>query len=143
MAGTYSMFLLKYYRNYSLLINYCIIGCTGASLDFILFVVLTSYFGIFYQYANFISISCGILNNFFLNAIFNFKRTSYFWYRMFSFYAVGMIGWAISSFLLYLLIEKLNLNTIIAKLSVIIVITCVQFFLNKLITFRSRRHEAL
>ena len=112
-------------------------------MDFILFVLLNSYFGIFYQYANFISISCGIINNFFLNAILNFKRTSYFWYRMLSFYMVGMIGWAISSILLYLLIERLSFSAVVAKLLVIFVITLVQFCLNKLITFRSRQHEAL
>jgi putative flippase GtrA len=136
------MLLLKYYRNYSVLINYCIIGCSGVGLDFITFVVLTSHFGIFYQYANFISISCGIINNFILNAFFNFKKTNHFFYRMLSFYMVGMIGWAISSLLLYLLIERLSFSAVLAKLVIIFIITVIQFSLNKLITFRSKQHEA-
>ena len=64
------MRLLNRYRE---LILYCLIGCTGATLDFVIYAVLTEWAGLHYQLANFISISFGIVNNFFWNYFFNFK----------------------------------------------------------------------
>ena len=67
------------------LIRYCLIGVTGASLDAVLFWLMTRA-GVYYQLANFISVTCGIVNNFFLNAFFNFKTKNRLLRRFCSFY---------------------------------------------------------
>ena len=118
------------------LIVYCLIGCTGASLDFAVYSVLTRCVALHYQLANFIGVSCGILNNFFLNYYFNFKARGHLPARLASFYAVGMVGCAMSAFLLWLLIGRMHLNAIAAKLCTIAFVTVVQFCMNKLLTFR-------
>jgi putative flippase GtrA len=138
-----SFHLSNIYNKYSVLVNYCLIGFCGVGLDFVIFIVLTQKIGLFYQYANFISVSCGIINNFFLNAFLNFKKTNHLFLRMVSFYMVGMVGWLISSLLLYLLIERLRFSIVFSKLIIIFVVTAVQFSLNRLITFRSKQYEAL
>jgi putative flippase GtrA len=130
----------RFYKSLAVLINYCVIGCCGASLDFVIFLVLMHYFGIFYQYANLISVSCGIINNFILNAFLNFHTTNHFFLRMISFYMVGLVGWTVSAALLYILIEKLFLNAITAKLVIILIVTVIQFTLNQVITFRKKRY---
>jgi len=125
--------LIKKYRE---LIIYCIIGCTGAAIDFVLYTILTRCSDMHYQLANFLSVSFGIINNFFLNYFFNFKTKDKMLARLMSFYSVGMFGWALSAFFLWLLVEQFGINSIAAKLATIIIVTVVQFCLNKFITFR-------
>lgn len=125
--------LLVRYRQ---LILYCIIGCTGAALDFIIYALLTKNIGLHYQLANFLSVSFGIINNFFWNCYFNFKTKDKILKRLASFYSVGMFGWALSAGCLWLFIEVMGLNGLVAKLGTIFFVTVVQFCLNKLITFR-------
>ena len=49
---------------------------------------------------------------------------------------VGMLGLIISESLLYMLIDMFNINSIIAKILTIFVITVIQYILNKTVTFK-------
>lgn len=124
-------------KTHETFLKYSIIGCMGVTIDFIVFTILTQYFSMFYQYANAISVSCGITNNFFFNAFFNFKKNDKLFMRFISFYTVGLIGLGISAAMLYIFIDILNVNEIISKVIIIFIVTIVQFFCNKLITFRT------
>ena len=126
---------------YSRFVIYCVIGCSGAFLDFVLYTFLVHHFHINYLLANIFSVTVGITNNFFLNAFFNFKVTDGLFKRFISFYVVGIIGLIISEILLYLLVDLNSINSILAKVITIFVITLVQFFLNKFITFKQRNRE--
>ena len=97
---------------------------------------LTHGVGWHYQIANFLSVSFGIINNFFLNRHFNFKVQDRMAARLASFYAVGMLGWALSAALLWLFVTCFSMNSLIAKLGTIVFVTAVQFCLNKFITFK-------
>ena len=121
---------------YRELVVYCMIGCTGASIDFVVYAVLTSCLGVHYQLANFLSVSFGIVNNFFWNYFFNFKMKDHILIRLGSFYAVGMFGCALSAGCLWLFIERIGLGGLISKLMTISFVTVVQFVLNKFITFK-------
>lgn len=118
------------------LIIYCMIGCSGATLDFLLFTLLVSTTGIHYQFVNFFSTSCGIINNFFLNMYFNFKVKNHVFFRFLSFYGIGFLGILLAGACLYVFIECLAIPSILAKIFVIFIITVFQFLLNKFITFR-------
>ena len=126
------------YRN---LIFYCLIGCSGAGLDFIIYTFFTSYTDIHYQTANILSCSCGIINNFILNYFFNFKTHDHFLLRLLSFYSVGLIGLGITSLLLYLLIDCMGVSKVIAKLAAIFIVTIIQYTFNKYISFRSKANK--
>lgn len=127
----------RMFQRYRELIAYCAIGCTGATLDFVVYALLTNFAGLHYQLANILSVSFGIVNNFFLNRQFNFRTKDRTLARLCGFYAVGMFGWALSAGLLWLFIEQMTLNTLVAKLGTIVFVTIVQFCLNKFITFRA------
>ena len=129
----------KLYNKYRELIKYCIIGCSGALLDFIVYTILIKAFGMNYLLANALSVTAGITNNFFLNAYLNFKVTDKLFKRFISFYLVGMLGLLVSEILLYLLVDIMSMNSIIAKIITIFVITIVQFILNKTITFKKKK----
>ena len=118
------------------LILYCVIGCTGAGLDFLIYVFLANCAGVHYQVANLIGVNAGIINNFILNRHFNFKTQDRVLLRLGCFYAVGMLGCALSAGCLWLFIERLGLGAAVAKLGTIALVTVVQFCLNKFITFR-------
>ena len=130
-------------KNFKHLIKYCIIGCSGAGLDFLLYSLLVLLTPWHYQWINLLSTSCGILNNFFLNAWLNFKTKDHLLLRLCSFYTVGLIGIGITAGLLYLLIECFSINAVIAKIITIFVVTAVQFILNRFVTFKRNKNEEL
>ncbi len=119
-------------------ISYSLIGVVGATLDFVLFLLLLRI-GIYYQFANFFSTCAGIFNNFFLNSYFNFKKTDKLLLRLASFFSVGLLGLAVTTLLLAFFVGVLDLNAGFVKFFSIGVITVVQFTLNKHITFRNRK----
>ena len=121
------------------LIVYCVIGATGAGLDILIFMLLTSCTTLHYQLANVISVSCGIIDSFLLNYFFNFNVKNRFLLRFLSFYAVCLFGMFLQMVMLFLLIEKAGMANFWAKFFALCVITVVQFCLNKFITFRKRR----
>ncbi len=121
---------------YRLFITYAIIGTISASFDFIVFISLTRFISLNYMIANVISVSCGILNSFLFNRHFNFRVKSYPVKRFLIFYSIGLLGLIISSLVLWLFIEVFNINIIVSKLVTILLITILQFSLNKLITFK-------
>ena len=128
--------LIKTYQKNKRFIVYCLIGFTGVSLDFFIFYLLNNQLGIYYQYANVISVSLGIANNFVLNAFFNFKMLDKFFSRFLKFYSIGLLGLATSALCLYLMIEILTLETIVAKIPTIFIVTAIQYTLNKKLTFK-------
>jgi len=118
------------------LIKYGIIGCCCAALDFGIFWVLTHKTTMPYQFANVISMHCGIFASFFLNRHFTFKIKDKILLRFISFYAIGLTGVAISTGLLFVLIEKMEIYELISKASTVLVVALIQFLLNKFISFR-------
>jgi putative flippase GtrA len=135
------MIVLEIITKYKRFIKYCIIGASGVLLDFLVFYILNKIFGVYYQVANFISVSCGITNNFLLNARFNFKTRDRLAVRYLIFYAVGMTGILISSLLLYIFIEKLGFDVILTKLIILFVVTIIQYTLNKSFSFGRFREK--
>ncbi len=123
-------------KRYETFIKYSLIGATGATLDFIIFAILIKYTHLYYQYANIISVSIGITNNYLLNAYYNFKMKDKILLRFIKFYSVGIMGLLFSSALLYALVDIMFINKMYAKLLTIVVTTFVQYYLNKQFTFR-------
>ncbi len=61
------------YRRIQHLVQYCMIGCLGAGMDFVLYTLLIEQTSLHYQVVNILSTSVGICNNFIWNAFLNFK----------------------------------------------------------------------
>ena len=118
------------------LIKYGIIGCFCVGIDFIVYWLLVQIVKMPYLYANIISVHCGIFVSFFLNRQFTFKVKNKTLLRFISFYIIGLTGLAISSGLLFFLVEKIELNELVSKAFTVIVVALIQFLLNKYISFR-------
>jgi len=116
-------------------ILYSIIGVSGASLDYVVFLLLLKYVPLHYVLLNVVSTTLGIVNNFIWNARLNFGVTDQWFTRFLRFYAVGLLGIAVGSVLLYLAVDCLLLSPAISKLIVIFVIVLLQYNLNKRVSF--------
>lgn len=115
---------------------YSLIGASGALLDFLVYCALIRWLGWHHQAANLAGITCGITNNFWLNARFNFKTGDRLGWRFLSFYGVGCFGLALSALMLYFGVDRLNLDKTLAKLATIFAIVIVQYNLNRMVSFR-------
>lgn len=122
------------YRNFIL---YGLIGGTCAGIDFVIYTVLC-YFECNHLISNIISTHCGIFCSFLLNSYVNFKVSDKLFRRFLSFYAIGLLGLALSEGMLYLMVDMGAMNKIIAKLITVFVVALVQFFMNKFITFKRK-----
>ena len=91
------MKLAEFWRGRRQFLVYCLIGVCGVTLDFLLYAGLVKWAGMHHQLANALSYSAGTINNFFLNAAFNFRTRDRLLARFVSFYAVGLLGLAVSA----------------------------------------------
>jgi putative flippase GtrA len=121
-------------------ILYSLIGVSGATLDFIAFMLMIKFLPIHYLIANTLSTTLGIMNNFMLNARFNFGVKDRLFSRFLSFFAVGLLGMAVGSAMLWLLVDIMAVAPVISKFLIIVVIVLLQYNLNKRVSFaRSKR----
>lgn len=117
------------------LILYGIIGVTCASIDTLCFYLFRKI-SVPLFLANFLGTNIGILCSFTLNTFLNFKVKDKIFNRLIKFFIVGYIGLGISTLILYVGVSLLNFNELITKLFAVIIVSFIQFCLNKLITFK-------
>jgi len=127
--------LFNRFRN---LILYGIIGGFCAAFDFGIYTLLCYFDVLPYLWANVISTHVGIFTSFFLNRSLNFKVKDKTPQRFLSFYAVGLTGLGMSSFMLWLMVDKAGWDELVCKLITIVFVSLMQFCLNKYITFKKQ-----
>jgi putative flippase GtrA len=126
-------------RNNRRLVLYCLIGSTGATLDFLIYSSLVRWAGVHVQAANAVGYAAGTTLSFTLNALFNFKTRDWLPLRLISFFGVAFLGWAASASVLYVTIEQFGWNKYVAKMATMVVAVLLQYNLNRLISFRSSK----
>lgn len=124
--------LLDRHRQFIL---YALIGATGVTIDIVTYFITTKYLGWGVLAANFVSITLGIINNFFLNLRFNFRVTDKLLERFWIFYGVGFIGLGLSELLLAVFHYALGLDGLTAKGLTLLPVLLFQFVLNRRFSF--------
>ena len=130
------IFIQSKYSQFREIILYGIIGSLSASIDFLIYFLLTNNIGLNYLFANTLSVSIGISVSFILNRKYNFKVTDYIFKRLIIFFSIGLSGLAVSSLLLYIFIGIFDIQVLISKLLSIAFVVMLQFLLNKFVTFK-------
>lgn len=115
--------------------KYALIGVTGASVDFAIFIILYNFLNISPLIATVFSISAGIINNFILNVLFNFRVKNLLLKRFISFYTVGLFGLFISILIIFFASEVFSLNANISKIISLPIIVLLQYVLNTNLSF--------
>ncbi|HYG83249.1 MAG TPA: GtrA family protein [Verrucomicrobiae bacterium] len=131
--------LLQKHRHFLL---YGLIGGSGATLDFLLFLLLFNVFGVPAAIATTLSVFCGITNNFILNAVFNFKTRDHLLVRYGFFLSVGIFG-LLLSIIVIALGSAIGIHPNISKLISIPLVVVLQYFLNKHLSFQNSPHKLL
>ncbi|MCH3904903.1 MAG: GtrA family protein [Lactobacillus sp.] len=119
------------------LVVYVLIGGLGLIVDFGIFTLLV-HFNMNVELANFISSSCGLINNFFWNSYFNFKVHDHLLRRFVEYYLVGQITTVFTTACLFVFVNMLHFDKIIVKVISTFVATMIQFIINKVITFKKK-----
>lgn len=119
------------------LLLYAICGGSGVLLDLATYTVLLA-FEINYQVANACGYVAGTLLSFALNRHFTFQTYDNTLRRLAMFCAAAGVGYLISTVVLWLLVDRVGLNPLLAKIATLGVVLVVQFSLNRAITFRQR-----
>ena len=123
-------------------LTYCLIGFSGVGLDLMAFTVLVTTASVHHQVANAVAYVLGTTNNFFLNVWFNFRTRDRLLARFLSFQTVGLLGLATSAGILWLLVDRMRIGPIPAKIATLSVVLALQYNLNRLISFRRRGVDA-
>jgi len=120
-------------------LRYGIVGCTGLIVDMGIFYVLHEILGVNYVITNIISSTFGVINNFILNSLFTFKVKDRLIRRFVSFYLIALVGMALSSGLLVLMIDGFKMDSMISKMISVLIVAVLQYFFNKKLTFSEHR----
>jgi putative flippase GtrA len=128
--------LIVLFRGNRQFVLYCLIGASGATLDFLVYAAVVKWGGGHYQIANAIGYASGTALSFSLNARFNFRTRDLLMLRMISFFGVATLGWAASAGILQMTVGWLRWNKYLAKLMTIFVTVLLQYNLNRLFSFR-------
>lgn len=113
------------------LLRYTLIGGSGLALDLVVFLLLHNLAGMDEQFANAISTTLGIANNFVLNALFTFERRDRIVMRFLRFYAVGLTGIALTNLLFLAFTDALGIDANLVKVGSLPLVLALQFALNK------------
>jgi putative flippase GtrA len=113
------------------LIRYALIGASGVLLDYCLFLLLFNVFGLHDQVSNVISTTTGIVNNFTLNTLLNFRKRDRILLRFLRFYSVGVGGIALTFVLLRVFSGLLGVNPNLVKACSLPIVLLFQYSINK------------
>ena len=126
------------YLRFRNLINYLLIGAVGAVVDFTTFSLLTLT-TIPVEAANVIGALLGFAFTFSMNTFVNFRKTSNLLKRLASYGSICIVGALVSTGLLHILKERVNVY--ILKACLMIIVSLGQYLLNKSITYGKAFHE--
>ena len=122
-------FLLKF-------LKFGIVGCSGVIIDFGITYICKEYLKIQKYIANACGFTFAATSNYFLNRIWTFHSTNpEIAFEYFRFFAISLIGLALSTFFLWILVSKFKKNFYLSKLFVIVIVMVWNFFANLLFTF--------
>ncbi|WP_406219353.1 GtrA family protein [Streptomyces canus] len=113
------------------LLRYALIGGSGVALDLVVFLLLHNLTGMNEQFANALSTTLGIANNFALNARFTFQRRDRLVVRFLRFYAVGLTGIALTNLLFLAFTDGLGIDANLVKAGSLPLVLALQFVLNR------------
>ena len=116
-------------------LKYGIVGVLGLVVDMGIFYLLHEVLQVNYIVSNVISSSLAVIHNFILNSLFTFKVKDKLLKRFVSFYTIALVGMAMSSGLLILMIDGMKMESMVAKMISVLVVAVIQYFLNKKLTF--------
>ena len=117
-------------------LKFGLVGLSGVVVDFFVTWLCKEKLGINKYVANAIGFSLAVINNFLLNRYWTFEDNMQAATEQFlKFSLIALVGLAINSFLLFVILKYIKINFYITKLLVIGLVFFWNFFMNYLFTF--------
>ncbi len=122
-----------------MLIYYFFLGGITFVVDYALLFLLTEYAGIHYLLSAALAFVAGVIVNYVLNRVFNFKSESEQVLRQFIvFILVSLVGLAINELLLYVFVEQFHIHYLVARPILLVIVAPITFLLHKKFTFAQK-----
>ncbi|MFL0269114.1 GtrA family protein [Candidatus Clostridium radicumherbarum] len=116
-------------------IKFGIVGLGNTLITFIVYFLLVKL-QVYYVTANVIGYIAGIINSFFWNSSWVFKKSSRSFNLLIKFVIVNLITLGITSMILYIGVDRFNLSKYIAQIISTLIGILINYTLNKLWTFK-------
>ena len=131
------------YQKHQNFVKYAAIGVLNTAVDKGLFLVLFNIAHLNEYLSSFIGLNAGILLSFTLNTLYNYKTNDNIATRFIQFYAINLVGIAITLGLIYIFSGQVGISANIVNIAAVIPVFFVMFLLNRRITFRKSDETAL
>ena len=116
--------------------GYIIFAGIATLVDLGILYSLTEFIGFHYLLSALLSYACGMVTNFFLNKLFNFKNRNRRIVQQFGLFTfVALIGLGLTQLILWFFVEFVNLWYMLAKLISIVIVMLWSFYGHKKLTF--------
>lgn len=124
-------------------IKFGIVGLSNTIISYGMYALLT-FLGVYYVIANIIAFVLSVLNSFFWNSRYVFKKNdgenrNSWWTLAKTFLAYGSTGLLLSNVLLFLLVEKSEINKYYAPILILFITIPLNFVINKFWAFRFKK----
>ncbi|NLL91885.1 MAG: GtrA family protein [Ruminococcaceae bacterium] len=124
-------------------IKFGLVGVSNTLISYVTYAVLV-YFGVQYVFANVIAFVISVLNSFYWNNKFVFKKEkdetrSVFRSLLKTFISYASTGLILANFLLLILVEKFKISKYLAPVFILVVTIPLNFLLNKFWAFKTQR----
>lgn len=118
-------------------IKFCVIGFSGMIIDFGTTWLLKEKARINKYIANSTGFVLAATSNYIWNRIWTFHSGNHLIViEYLSFFLISLAGLGINNFIIFILNDRLKLNFYVSKLVAVVVVTCWNFSMNYLVTFR-------
>ncbi len=118
-------------------IQFCMIGCLNALISIAVYSVFVIIDKQLYLLGNFLGYITGICNAYYWNSRFVFKSGKHKGSFLRTFLCYGL-SYFLQAGLLYLFVDYWHWNHIISQICVILIITPINFFINKIWAFKDK-----
>lgn len=133
----------KFFKLFWQFFKFGLVGVSNTAISYGTYAFLT-YVGCPYVCSNIIAFIVSVLNSFFWNNRYVFKKEegekrNPWWTLAKTFMAYGSTGLILSNVLLVFLVEKLNMNKYVAPLLILLITIPLNFLINKFWAFRTKK----
>ena len=129
--------IIDLYKKYEEVINYLIVGGMTTLVSIGVYALFTKCFHINYMIANVISWIISVLFAYITNRIFVFKsKNDNILIEIYQFFKYRIFSFLIEIFLMYLFVELINIDDMISKVIVQIIVIILNYVFSKLFVFK-------
>ncbi len=119
-------------------VKWSVVGAIGAVVDFSILSALVELAGVYVHFAQAISFTCAVVNNYILNRTWTFGEIKHKGsaVQFMQFFIVSILGLLTRTVIIYILVEWLSIWYIVATAIAVVVVLVWNFFANLVWTFR-------